>query len=209
MKLSQQQNDMLVEVCNIGMSKAAKQLSTLLTDSVEISIPKITISNTESASNYADLFHENSVGCINLSFTGEMAGIALLLFQQSNINFLTQQFSQNIAIQELNLADNELTKVTMEEIGNIIMSSCFTAFANFMDTHIKISVPAYMQGDPTMIINECYQNYTANGDDTDVIALTMNLKTKQHHVSGEFVILLTKESVQNILSTIMKRIQPN
>ena len=78
--LTDQQSDALIEIANIGMSQAAKRLSNVLNDEVELSIPKVIIVNNEDFCRRFDVKNNEKVLNVYQSMTGNIHGKVHLIF---------------------------------------------------------------------------------------------------------------------------------
>ena len=174
-ELNDMQIDVLREIGNIGAGNAATALATILDEKVEISLPKVRITDFNTAVNALGGAEAMTVGVL-LNFNGEANGMIMFLLNMQDAQAIT-----NILIQEENGGEEEgadgrlsdLKLSAIKEIGNILGSSYINSLATLTGLNINISIPyiaidmagALMSvpiiefgsiGDKVMFIEECF-----------------------------------------------------
>lgn len=138
-ELSDMQIDVLGEIGNIGAGNAATALSTMLNETVHISLPKVRITDFDTAINSLGGPEEMTVGVL-LSYTGEACGMIMFLLgiedAKSIMGILIQDDGgeQNEGLSELKLS-------AIKEIGNILGSSYINSISQLTGLKIDISIP--------------------------------------------------------------------
>lgn len=203
MDLSPEENDALIEVCNIGMSKAARQLAVLLNDNVDISLPNVIVTTIEDAIDRLPLFSGQLTGSISQKLAGKLDGISILLFHKDNIQFLASVFTENTDI-DSELSSEEIEKLAMSEIGNIIISSCFAALADLLGETVELSVPEYSENTAkNIILSE--NNKHSTDSNKKVVALSMLLHASKKDIEGTLVLILDINSLRLILDKLAEK----
>jgi chemotaxis protein CheC len=145
MILSPAERDATIELANIGISRAARQLSALLDDEIRIHVPSATVLvDPESAK--SELSHGGSgeIACVYQHLGGELSGrVALLLPSRDSRVLFHSLVSQGTPLQGVDLRAFEHEAMT--EIGNIIISSCVSAMADMLQQRVSVSVPRYAE----------------------------------------------------------------
>jgi len=95
-ELNDMQIDVLREIGNIGAGNAATALATILDEKVEISLPKVRITDFNTAVNALGGAEAMTVGVL-LNFNGEANGMIMFLLNMQDAQAIT-----NILIQEEN-----------------------------------------------------------------------------------------------------------
>lgn len=204
--LSDDQQDALIEICNIGMSKAAKQLSTLLGSSIDISIPKVVLSTIDSISEGVQFEPGRELAYVYQDLSDTVDGRALLIFRRDQTKMLTQSIIGNVP----NLSEEEIRACEHEamiEIGNIIVSACISAISNMLSTPIRLNVPDYKEDSIEKLIAEhasAVNNHSSNKSGAIVIAT--HLETKNEHISASLVFILTEESILKVIELLQAMI---
>lgn len=199
MELGAQESDALTEIANIGVSKAATQLSQLLKDVIHMEVPRIAVVPINQLGEVLDIKPEEEVVCIYQDLDGHFNGKSFLVFHTSECNQLVNALIGTIDIPngtEIKVFEHE----AMTEIGNIIISSCLSVIANVLDVTIELSVPNYIESN----IHDIVTRYINVKDDPadHLLVLRARLTAAQRNVSGTIMITLSGDTVEKMLSRI-------
>ena len=169
-ELTDMQLDVLREIGNIGAGNAATALATILDEKVEISLPKVRITDFDTAVNALGGAETMTVGVL-VNFDGEAHGMIMFLLNMDDAKAI-----MSILIQEDEESNDgqlsELKLSAIKEIGNILGSSYINSISTMTGLRIHISIPyiaidmagALMSvpiiefgsvGDKVMFIEEC------------------------------------------------------
>ncbi len=172
-ELNDIQLDVLREIGNIGAGNAATALATILDEKVEISLPRVRITDFDTAVNALGGAETMTVGVL-VNFEGEAHGMIMFLLNMEDakgiMSILIQEDeeSQNGQLSELKLS-------AIKEIGNILGSSYINSISQLTGLTIHVSIPyiaidmagALMSvpiiefgsvGDKVMFIEECFSS---------------------------------------------------
>ncbi|RAP37097.1 hypothetical protein B1207_06665 [Legionella quinlivanii] len=201
--LTAEQEDALIEIGNIGMSKAAKQLSLLLNSTIKISIPKITFININELTEENDFNDEQVLSYVYQNISQDLEGSAALVFQREQANVLTVTVigeAPQLTQEEVRACEQE----AMLEIGNIIISSCLSVIMNMLSQTVKLSLPVYNENNLyNLLQNLCRQ---ISKSTSNIIAISTKLETSNDKLSGSLFIILTEDSVIKLLRSIKELI---
>ncbi|MCE3046423.1 chemotaxis protein CheC [Legionella sp. 16cNR16C] len=201
--LTAEQEDALIEIGNIGMSKAAKQLSLLLNSTIKISIPKITFININELTEDNDFNDEQVLSYVYQNISQDLEGSAALVFQREQANVLTVTVigeAPQLTQEEVRACEQE----AMLEIGNIIISSCLSVIMNMLSQTVKLSLPVYNENNLyNLLQNLCRQ---ISKSTSNIIAISTKLETSNDKLSGSLFIILTEDSVIKLLRSIKELI---
>ena len=136
-QLNDMQIDVLQEIGNIGAGNAATALSMLLNEKVSISLPKIRLTDFDTAINALGGTEAMTVGVL-VNYSGEANGIIMFLLDMEDAKSIT-----NILMQGQGEEDDlsELKLSAIQEIGNILGSSYINSISALTGLSIRISVP--------------------------------------------------------------------
>ncbi|EKD71883.1 MAG: CheC, inhibitor of MCP methylation [uncultured bacterium] len=203
-QLNETQIDALKEICNIGMSKSAKQLSALLNTHIEISIPEINLYDINTVCNYNFFPTDVVLAYVYQTFSGEINGRAVLIFQREQTTVLTQSVigaAPKLSEKEIRACERE----AMIEIGNIIITSCMCAIVNMLSCDIKLIVPTYSESKIASLIESQVKEIDALSK--DVIFIETKLEASGQNIAGKLMIIMTKKSIDQLyaqLETLLK-----
>ncbi|MBZ0106382.1 MAG: chemotaxis protein CheC [Sulfuricella denitrificans] len=199
MKLSALELDALIEVANIGMNRAATQLSALLNDAIAVTVPKVHIiplNDVASALGYAK---DEAAVCVWQGLGGQIAGTAMLMFpsqeSRSLVNALVGSVPSLAGI-DMRTFEHE----AMTEIGNIIISSAVAVISDLLRGAIMLSTPNYVEDNLQNLINERVGNEERH--DMNVIVMFATLRAAQRDVHGTLILLLGVDSVSKLIARI-------
>ncbi len=197
MNFNSAQQDALVEVCNIGMSKAAKQLSILLDSKVDISIPSISCLKLSEVSENLLNHSEELLSFVYQDILGSIQGRTVLVFKKGQAKSLTDAV---VGCMEKLSAKEEMMyqQEAMVEIGNIIISSCLAAMVNMLSMSVNLSIPKYVEyNNKSKLAKDVYQ---FDEKIEDAFIFRTNLKTIENSISGNLMLVVTSDSVIELLN---------
>lgn len=179
-ELNDVQIDVLREIGNIGAGNAATALSTILDERVEISLPRVRITDFDTAVNALGGAETMTVGVL-VNFSGEANGMIMFLLNMEDAKAIMSILIQDEGDDNGQLSELKLSAI--KEIGNILGSSYINSISTLTGLTITISIPyiaidmagALMSvpiiefgsvGDKVMFIEECFSaeenNLTSN-----------------------------------------------
>ncbi|MDF1795068.1 MAG: chemotaxis protein CheC [Coxiellaceae bacterium] len=195
MQLNDQQQDCLTEICNIGTSRAASQLSLLLNDNIKVDVPMVKISTIAELPSILGLDTEEKFVAVSQRLAGCFNGEAILLFNNDDCKVLVESVLQGFG--GISSPNADIYKQeSMVEIGNIIVSASISSLADILKSEVLLSVPAYHE--------YSLQQLLSSNDDAGrpIIAIVTQLDADTEHVSGMLLYLFEKESIKTLLDMI-------
>lgn len=130
--------DVLRELGNIGMGNAASSLAQMLSNKVEMAVPKTDLVEKETAADYLHKLQTTSLGIV-LTLQGDVKGSIIHIFRKSFaervINFFFTAAIDSIA------DIDEMCMSVISEVGNITSASYVNAIAAMTGLFIDISTP--------------------------------------------------------------------
>lgn len=130
--------DVLRELGNIGMGNAASSLAQMLSNKVEMAVPKSDLVEKETAADYLHKLQTTSLGIV-LTLQGDLKGSIIHIFRKSFaervINFFFPAAIDSIA------DIDEMCMSVISEVGNITSASYVNAIAAMTGLFIDISTP--------------------------------------------------------------------
>jgi chemotaxis protein CheC len=140
--LDEMELDALSELVNIGVSRAAASLRTMIGQEILLSVPSVrVVTRTEAARIIGD--SDLELVAVHQAFDGDLSGRALLIFPETNSLELVRAVTGG----ELPLEDIiELEQEALAETGNIILNGCLATIANLLQRSLKMSLPEIIRG---------------------------------------------------------------
>lgn len=138
--LSADEEDLAVEMFNIGMNRAAQSLTKLSGKEIFIDIPGLSFSTVEAFSKTQKM--QEVVG-VSQRIDGGFSGVALLVFPPQSSHHIVASMLEFPYEPEVLV---EMYQDAMTEIGNIILNACIGAIGNWTATEFLIGLPEFKQG---------------------------------------------------------------
>jgi len=195
MKLSEIRRDALVEVANIGMSRAAKQLSVLINDDIELSVPEVEVLPIDVA--WSSLYKTGSedVVAVSQQLRGGLEGRVYLLFRADDRRPLVRALMGNVSIPP-DVSVSYFESEAISELGNIVISTCVNIFSQFVKREIELTVPRYAETTASHLFAD---------DDTleaHAVILKTTLRAAQRNANANFLLVLSLETLLGMLETL-------
>jgi len=190
MSLHPAHRDALVELGNIGISRAARQLSVLLGEPIHIEVPEVELLPLAEAGQRLGV-GSGDIACIYQRMSGDLPGrVALLLPSRDSSLLLHGLLGPQASLQGLDLRVYE--HEALAEIGNILISSCVSAMADMLGLRIDLSQPHYAEAN----LMELYDNEPAGPMDlTGQTAMVVHARMRAYQREQEATILLLLSAV--------------
>ena len=141
--LSELELDALGELVNIGVSRAAASLGTMVGEQVLLSVPSVMLVSRSRAAELISASRLDLLVAVRQEFHGDVSGRALLIFPEKN----SLELVRAVAGEGLSLEDIlELEHEALAEIGNIILNACIATVANLLERSLTMSLPEIIRG---------------------------------------------------------------
>lgn len=175
--------DALSELVNIGVSRAAASLRTMIGQEILLSVPSVqVVTRSEAARIIGDRGRETLVA-VHQAFDGDISGRALLIFPETNSLELVRAVTGG----ELPLEDIiELEQEALAETGNIILNGCLATIANLLQRSLKMSLPEIVRGAGTDLFNLA----GASAEEDVALFLYIDFAVKHRDIRGYIAMLM-------------------
>ena len=142
MLLSDEQKDVLKEIINLGVGKAANLLNQMVHHHVTLQVPTLDIKHLGSISNEFAHLEEKGLSSVKLRFRGEFSGITEVIFpSQSALNLVSLLTNENDDSNDF----DSLKEGTLGEVANILLNSIMGSISNILHTHFEFDLPFYSE----------------------------------------------------------------
>ncbi|QFY44140.1 hypothetical protein F6R98_17115 [Candidatus Methylospira mobilis] len=199
MNLTLEQMDALSEIANIGASKAAKQLSLLLHDIVEMSVPRLTIGSRREALDLIAVAPQDDTAAVFQKASGLLnAEVALLFHSQESRELVQALVGADLPLDDVDMSAFEHEAMT--EIGNIIVSACISTIADLLGGRVSLTIPVYVEGSFSDIWHQL-----EGGDMPQaryMLVMGTKLSAVQRNVNGSLVITFSLDDLNSLLRQI-------
>lgn len=200
MQLSAAQRDVLTELGNIGISRAARQLSALLDEPIRIAVPSVELCTVEEAMRHLVPGGDDNPGeiaCVYQRMSGELAGRIALLLPSREYHLLFQNLlGRNASLQGLDLRAYEHEAMT--EIGNILISSCVSAMADMLAVRIDVSVPRFTEA----TAHDLFTDEAADSSEQPALLIHASLSAAERELDGAIMLMLSAAAAEKVMLAV-------
>lgn len=190
MPLSSFQLDILQELINIGVGRAAGMLNQMVNTHIQLQVPELRVLNqTELPELYAER-PDSVFSAVQLGFSGEFAGISALIFPpESASKLVAVVLGRDDGLPN----DAAMRQGTLQEIGNIVLNGVMGSIANILREPLRYTPPDFVEADISSIV----------GPGAGMILLARTrFSIKDHLIEGEVLIIFSLSSFDSLLAAI-------
>ncbi|MBF0288970.1 MAG: chemotaxis protein CheC [SAR324 cluster bacterium] len=189
MKVSTELQDVITEVFNIGVGRAAASLSEMLGLLIEMDAPEIMFMTRPTFEEYARA-RQGKYVCIEQSIHGEMEGVGTLSFPLDKGKTLVDTIMN---VSSSNLEFSAVETEAIQEVGNIIINSVGASFDNVIGLDLIYDVPEVAFLDtPTPI-----KKQSAAKDNFYMMATT-SIKTVDFDIEGTLNLMFAYADLETV-----------
>ena len=194
--LTELERDALTEIINIGVSRAAKNLSRMVKDQVHLAVPRTEIMTRDSAVEWLSRRENSSLVAVGQDFRGSFSGQALLIFpEKTSLELVRSILDDTLSLDEI----VDLEQEALAEIGNVVLNGCLVVMANMLKESLNMSLPRVMRGNSQVVLL---------GDDEEedpgemVLFLTIDFAVRARSINGYIALLMDLPSIAAIKTLI-------
>jgi chemotaxis protein CheC len=132
-------HDALTELFNIGLHKAAASLSELTGQRIIVDLPRLWVCPIEETHLRLRELIEGELATVHQVFMGSVSGDAVLVLEYENASRLAALLTQGDVAMDGRL--DQSAREVLVEVGNVILSSCLSAFGDMLQVAVSFSVP--------------------------------------------------------------------
>ncbi|MDR1570894.1 MAG: chemotaxis protein CheC [Clostridiales Family XIII bacterium] len=189
--------DVLREIGNIGAGNAATSLGMILNAEVDIQLPKVQISDFDTAVNALGGAEAMTVGVL-LNFSGEANGLIMFLLGMDD--------AQNITSILVDDGDDggeglsEIKRSAIQEIGNILGSAYINSIAQLTGLRIEVSIPYIAIDMAGALLSVPIIQFGAIGD--KVMFIEEGFFTSERKLNSNVIMFAEVDTLQRIMGRL-------
>jgi chemotaxis protein CheC len=192
-KLTELQQDALLEIFNIGVGNAANSMSQLINSEIKLSVPKLQILLKDHANVLNAFVHSNRICAVSQNFTGPLNACAFLVFPEGKTQEIVRRMlGESVSAEELNTMEAE----ALSEIGNIILNACISSMSDTLQTDFESTLPRYHLGSAKEIFP------FDEGENQFMLLLHIDFSMPKQKIDGYLVFLLSLESFNELIRKV-------
>jgi len=200
MKQYQEKIDVLQELINIGIGKAAGMLNEMLDTHVILRVPVIRILSQQDLERELGEISRNTLSAVRMGFKGSFSGNALLLFPPDSANNLVSVLTGEESIED----DMDSIRMgTLTEIGNILINCVMGSISNVLGKQLSYSLPSYFEDS---LLNMLQQNDDDAGNASIILART-HFIIEKHSINGDIILFFEVGSFDALIESVEQLIE--
>lgn len=201
MENNRMMNDILKEIFNISVGKAADILSEIVEQKILLDVPNVEILNIKSdhfeLEEYIPLTTSGTLMVSSISFKNDYTGKANLIFPAEKMKLFTSLCMHESQIVDENMDFNDVDFDIIKEIGNIILNCIMGETGNFLNINFEYSVPEVKIFNRSEFGNDMKKN-----DHLHILILYITFIIQDTEIEGAIIVDLTLSSLNDILKII-------
>ncbi|MDH5397414.1 MAG: hypothetical protein OEX02_04665 [Cyclobacteriaceae bacterium] len=187
----EQKEDLLREIINIGIGRAASVLNEMIASVIELDVPEIKLLNLKEIWDHLEYKSREEVCTVSLEFKGSLSGSAKLVLRAREASSIVSMLTgENDASPD----DIDVMKsATLTEVGNILLNSVLGNFSNILDLEITYDIPLFEQ-------DELVKAFSSDAERLSIVVLMCKTKFFIQEVgfSGLIMVLFNKSSFHKL-----------
>jgi chemotaxis protein CheC len=187
------QLDVLKELVNIGVGRAAASLNEMLDATIMLDVPEIRMLSCQELGSEAGGIAE-TFSCVQLGFKGSFSGVAALVFPPASaiklVAALTNEEPEAPGL-------NGIMAGTLNEVGNIVINCVIGTLGNILENPFDFTFPHYLHGRLndllTLDITSTKQN---------IMMVKTHFVVEDKHIEGNIYLVFEAASFDALLAAI-------
>jgi chemotaxis protein CheC len=198
-KLTEEHLDALREISNVGMGNAATALSQMVSDTVDLHVPAVTLADIVDVPDLVGGPEQVVVG-ITMKIQGDACGNILLVFPEESAHRLVKQL---LGREDSGPRFDEMSESTLKEVGNILASSYLGAMGSLLNLMLIPSIPAFAHDMSGAVIDYLLIELSESGDQALMIETEFHGRRPDDDViAGHFFMLPDPASLKVLTDAI-------
>lgn len=195
MHISPPQLDLLKELINIGVGKAAGLINQMVSTHVNLELPEVRVLPAEDVIETLGRRGDEVLSTVRLGFRGSLSGWAGLVFPKPTASWLVSQLiGQELGPEGMDL--DSLRIGTIQEVGNIVLNGIMGSIVNILGVCVDYYPPDYFEtGMKSLLTPE-------DARERVVVLIKARFKLEDREAEGDIIILFHVDTFQNMLAAL-------
>jgi chemotaxis protein CheC len=199
--LDEMERDALTELINIGVSRAAANLRTMINHEVLLSVPSVAIATRADAARAIGQQGSTRLVAVRQTFEGDFHGRAMLIFPEVNsLELVRAVTGGTLPLEDIEALEQE----ALAETGNVILNSCLATIANMLLRSLRMSLPEILRGSGL----EIFERSVGTGPDDVVLLIHINFSVNAREIRGYIAMLMdlpALRALKELLHDLIRR----
>lgn len=195
MDMSPHQLDLLKELINIGVGKAAGLINQMVSTHVRLELPEVRVLPADSVLESIGRGPDEVLSTVRLGFRGALSGWAGLVFPKPTASWLVSQLiGQDFGPGGMDF--DSLLIGTIQEVGNIVLNGIMGSIVNILGVSVDYFPPDYFEtGMQSLLTPEDTRERV-------VVLIKARFRLEDKAAEGDIVILFHVDTFQNMLAAL-------
>jgi chemotaxis protein CheC len=187
-ELTEEHEDALTELVNIGIGRAAYTLSEMVDSRVGLRVPKVCFVQRDGLSRLSGLgTNEDSLSVVLQPFSGGVAGTAVLVIPRQSARRLVAVLTDT---------PSESTEIDVEregvltEVGNIVINSVLGSLGNMTSLDVDFGLPRYEESAPPPLVKLAGAGA--------LVMVSVLFEIQSHAIEGELAVMFELPSLGGV-----------
>jgi len=196
-ELTEEQEDILSELVNIGVGRAAATLNEMIGHHIHLRVPFVKLICKENFHDYVDYDDETSLSSVQMGFQGDFNGNAVLVFPEESASILVSSLTDE---PQDSPEMDELKSGTLIEVGNILINGVMGSIGNLLKAKLDYAVPDYL---------ECKVDYLSSlgGNKSSILLAEASFAIDELKVQGDILLFFHVSSFENVLQFVNRELE--
>ena len=189
--LTEEQNEVLQEIANIGMGRAGRSIAGVFDEFVELSVPRVRevpLDRLHVA--VADLIPNQTLTAVRQAFFGRVRGEAVVVFGMSGCRDLAglMGYGESLDAGE----EDEL----LLDVSNVVVSACLGGIAEQIHAEVSFSAPSVLASH--VAASRLFEHTGTVPDGTGTLVVEVNFRLERHCFACSLLMMLPQDGVAAI-----------
>lgn len=187
--LNEFEHDLLTELFNIGVGRAADSLSQMLNQEIGLSVPEISFCTLSDL--LSDFDSNENIISIGQDIKGPFDMHSMLVFPSSgSVEVIKKMIDEHLSAEMA----TELQQEAFSEIGNIVLNACIGIIAKTMNESFSIDLPHFSKDKPQAI----FSAHMSTDMDQVIMSMKVDLILTSSRISGYIAFVLSSVSIEKL-----------
>jgi len=193
MNITELQLDVLRELINIGVGRAAETLNQMTSSHVALDIPQVQVKTVAQALVDCKSQLNDPVSVVKLGFDGLFSGLSVLYFAPDEAGKLVSL----LLGEEPSAVEMDMLRAgTLQEVGNIVLNGVMGSVANMLKGHFSYLPPDHFETPFGELLQSESDKQAA------ILIARTSFTLEAHVIEGQVVILFDSTSFVNLLQAV-------
>jgi chemotaxis protein CheC len=187
--------DVIKELINIGVGRAAGVLNEMTRFHVTLDVPFVKVFSISTLAKEIEELGTRSLAAVRLCFRGPFSGSAVLVFPADSASNLVAVLTG----EEPGTYDIDSVRAgTLTEVGNIVLNGVMGSLGNVLSQRIDYSLPSYIEDSFENLVS--LDEFIASSQ--SVLLVRTRFTIQQLHIEGNIILFFELGSFDALLAAI-------